>query len=717
MQQFCVVKLMNFAAQRPTESAVARIQAEASAGFSISHPCVVRVIDCDEQDGYWFFVMEFVDGVDLSCLMPGRVRLDWRQAVSVAADVAGGLEAIHRAGIVHRDIRPDNLIFGVDGRVRVADLGVAWLRRGVSSLGPQLDEMGVGFNQNYAAPEVFTGETEIGPTADLYSLGAILFESITGQPPHSGSHYRSFIDRSIHPPVWPASAPRDVPQWFVDAILKLLAPSPADRFASSRDLDEQLALRNGRRPAPVAARTNVQAEPRGVVVLPFVNNSGDESDAWLGQALADHLARNLKLHQDLYVADREEFQSTLDRVKSRVESDRGAQLLHAARLSGARVVFEGRFRRDGDFVELDASIYAADRSAPTLCAPVRGALANLAELEAALLHHLLAELGLATAADSPPSRRVEINAERLLVEAQRSARSGAYDRASELALEAFRLDPKYGAAVGFAGICCARAGRYEQSAQYNEKQQTIARETGDERLLAEAYANRGTMHYFRGEFESACDWLSRSAKLAERLGQKTDVALIRNNLGFVLMQLNRHEEAEEMFNLAIEHHHRNGATTLLIGPYNGLGNVLRKQEKFEEARGRFRLALSVAQDISDIVNVGVAYLNLGHCALLQHKIAVAKDELAIAMSVLEQTSFWNGLARVYEHLADLNLFVGNGQEAVRCADRRIELAVRHCNSRMQQAAWEQKAAGLRLCGRFVEAEQCLTPGVRQHRSG
>ncbi|RMF82487.1 MAG: tetratricopeptide repeat protein, partial [Planctomycetota bacterium] len=235
----------------------------------------------------------------------------------------------------------------------------------------------------------------------------------------------------------------------------------------------------------------------------------------------------------------------------------------------------------------------------------------------------------------------------------------------------------------------------------------LAERLDDRRLEIEVFANRGSMHYFRGDYESAQADLAKAAKRAAALGLQTESALIANNLGFVLMQLGRHADAEREFRRAVETHRENGALISLIGPYNGLGNVLREQQRYQEACDYFRRALSLAQESEDRVNVGVAYLNLGQCALLEGRLADAKHELALALTVLEDTKFWNGLARVYEWMARLNLRVGNVVEAVRCAERRIDLAQRHENRPLEADAWRQKAEALRIAGRIDEAETCL----------
>ncbi|RMF73157.1 MAG: serine/threonine protein kinase, partial [Planctomycetota bacterium] len=182
----CVVKLLPQRIHDDSDAAVRRLRTEASAGYAVNHPNVVRVLDCDVVDGLWYFVMEFVDGVDLDHVAQQRPPIDWRQGVRWALDAAEGLRAIHSAGLVHRDIKPANLLLGLDGRVRVADLGVVRVAHDQSSanMGAWADRAGT---LAYTAPEVLDGEGEPGPAGDLYALGATLFHLLTGRTPYAGA--------------------------------------------------------------------------------------------------------------------------------------------------------------------------------------------------------------------------------------------------------------------------------------------------------------------------------------------------------------------------------------------------------------------------------------------------------------------------------------------------------------------------------------------------
>ena len=703
----CVVKILPQRIHDASDAAVRRLRTEASAGYTVNHANVVRVLDCDVYDDLWYFVMEFVDGVDLGVVANEQRPIDWRQGVRWALDAANGLQAIHEAGLVHRDVKPSNLILGMDGRVRVADLGVVHVAhdQAAASVRAWIDRAG---SLAYTAPEILDNDGAPTARSDLYALGATLFHLLTGAAPHAGAGLYERLLRAKSASVeWPKTSSDDTPPWLRAAVLKLLDCRPERRFASAAELVASLQ-RTAAPPAPVVPLPSAeQLQPRGVVVLPFEREGNEAGHDWLGYALADHLGRALANVSGVYVADREQFLDTLERVAARSARPRPRQLLSAGRLLGAGTIITGRFLAAAGRIEFAATCHTVQAGAPATLGPVQGDLTQLAELETLLFSQLCSVLGLRPdAAVSPSPAAPVLAAQEAFFSGKRAFLRGDYETALEEALQACELDPAYGEAIGFAGVCCARMGRYEEAAEYNRQQEALALQSEDRRLEIEAYANRGSMHYFRGDYEAAQHDLSTAARRADALGLPIEAALISNNLGFVLMQLGRHADAEENFRRSVETHRNNGALISLIGPYNGLGNVLRAQQRYEEACGYFRRALTLAQESEDRVNVGVAYLNLGQCALLEGRLADAKHELALALTVLEDTSFWNGLARVYESMTELNLRVGNKVEAIRCAERRVDLARRHKNRRLEAAAWRQQAEALRSAQRTTEADEC-----------
>lgn len=709
----CVVKILPHQIADAGDTAVRRLRSEAQAGYRVNHDNVVRVLDCDRVEGYWYFVMEYVDGVDLGYIVQQGITVSWQQAIGLAIDAAKGLGAIHRVGLIHRDIKPGNLILRASGRLCVADLGVAGLAEGDPS--PTLSARGemVG-TFDYAPPEVFDPKRPLDARSDLYSLGATLYHVVTGRLPHgSPSIFQTLIDMQTRAARWPADLPDHPPNWFVETILRLLARNPSERFDSPASLVAYLEHpRPGEHGVGSAPAKDPGLLPRGLTVLPFRNSGSEGVDDWLGFALADGLSRSLADRAGAYVVSHDQFAGMLARTASEEGCEGPAHLLRVGRLVGAGTIVEGSFTREGDELEIVAVIHQAGRGEALLSESLRGPLSRLVELQAALFDKVALLLGLTApggvAADV--SEAVALSARERFVRGKQLYLKGDYEGAIELLQAAAEEEPDFVEPLQYVGACHARLGRYDQAAELHRRQIEMALQRDDKRLLVEAQANMGVMHYFKGEYDAAYGYYERAAELGESLGLTSELAQIHNNVGFVLFRLGRATEAEEAFLRAIETFKTYGALAALIGPYNGMGNVLLEQKRYEEARRYYRRALALALEVDDRPNIGLTYLHLGRVAVRQGNLAAAKSEYAMALNTLEDTSFWNGLSRAYEEIADMNLRLGNIDEALRCADKRIELARLHSNRRVEMAAWQQKAEALRQAGEEEEAELCLSRG-------
>jgi len=711
----CVVKLLQHASAHGSDSAVARLRNEARAGYRVHDENVVRVLDCDVIRGVWYFVMEYVDGCDLASVLDAGVRLPWQQVVAIGADAAAGLWAIHRAGLVHCDVKPANLLLGQDGRVRVADLGVARLVHGQRDSGLAGPDLLGTFA--YAPPEMFLGGAALGPAADLYSLGATLYHLLVGRPPHEMTQvFRQLVDLQTRAVKWPGEGVPDVPAWLREAVLALLAIEPGQRTASAAALIQQLAAGPVRRSTapPGGSATADALRPRGLGVMPLRNEHGPTDDDWLGFAVGHYLARALAEVPGVYAIGPDALVPVAERLAG-VQDDPPADVLReAGRIVGAGTVLTGRFRRTGDQIAVSLEAWHTLGSERQTLGTVTGALAELAELERRLLAEVVRRFAPGAPLPPPGPRGGHVPAlaarERLALGRQAMLR-GALDEAIALGEEAVRLDPEFAEALGLVGVCQARLGRYAEAEVRHRTQEALAREWGDRRLEVEALANLGVMNYFRGLYEAAEAQFLRAGALADEAGLATEAAQINNNLGFVLFRRGRLEAAEQAFRRAIETHRAFGALTSLVGPYNGAGNVLVEQRRFADARGFYRRALALAEEIGDRTSVGTTHMHLGRCAALEGNFAAAQHEFTMALNALEETRFWNGLARVYEYMADMNMQVGNFDEALRCADKRVELARQHANARLEAAAWSQKAAALARLGRVAEAEACAARGA------
>ncbi|MGH8829310.1 MAG: protein kinase domain-containing protein, partial [Jiangellaceae bacterium] len=208
---------------------VVRFIGEARSAARLSDPHVVAVFDQGDDDGAVFLAMEYVEGATLREALREHGRLDAEVALEVTESVLTALSAAHRAGIVHRDVKPENVLVGEDGRVKVADFGLARALSNSSNAtqGPLLGTV------NYISPEQALGEPAT-PRSDVYSAGIMLYELLTGFAPHTGPTdfivVRSHIDQDVPPP----SAAVPVPPAVDELVRTATARDPGDRYADAQ---------------------------------------------------------------------------------------------------------------------------------------------------------------------------------------------------------------------------------------------------------------------------------------------------------------------------------------------------------------------------------------------------------------------------------------------------------------------------------------------------
>jgi eukaryotic-like serine/threonine-protein kinase len=209
-----------------------RFLREARVAARVSHPNIVAVYDVGDEDGLPFIVMEYVDGETLSDLLRRRGRLEPGEAVALALQACAGLQTAHDAGLVHRDIKPQNLLLTPDGTLKIADFGIAR-----SLDGTRLTQAGTVLGTAaYLAPEQAAGE-RVTAVADVYALGAVLYELLTGRPPYVAETLPELFLQLRQGAVAPVRelAP-EVPAALEDAVMSALARNRAYRPESAATL-------------------------------------------------------------------------------------------------------------------------------------------------------------------------------------------------------------------------------------------------------------------------------------------------------------------------------------------------------------------------------------------------------------------------------------------------------------------------------------------------
>lgn len=215
---------------------VERFRREAQAAASLSHPNVVNIFDVGEDAGTYYIVMEYVRGRTLRAVLQERGPLPIHEALEIAAQVASALAAAHSQGLVHRDVKPANILISTSGQVKVTDFGIARAasESSLTQTGTVLGSVG------YVSPEQARGE-EVTGLSDLYSLGATLYEMLTGQVPFRGESTAAVILKHLQSqPTRPRRLRAEVPEDVENLVLRLLSKEARRRARSTLALQEEL---------------------------------------------------------------------------------------------------------------------------------------------------------------------------------------------------------------------------------------------------------------------------------------------------------------------------------------------------------------------------------------------------------------------------------------------------------------------------------------------
>ena len=218
-----------------------RFLSEIKTTANLQHPHILSLFDSGDADGLVFYVMPYVEGESLRDRLARERQLPVEEAVAIAREVADALEYAHRHGVIHRDIKPENILLH-GGHALVADFGIA-LAASRSQGGTRMTETGMSLGTpHYMAPEQAMGEREITARADIYALGCVLYEMLTGEPPFTGPTAQAIIARVMTEAPRPIALQRHtVPAHVEAAVVKALEKLPADRFATAEALAAALA--------------------------------------------------------------------------------------------------------------------------------------------------------------------------------------------------------------------------------------------------------------------------------------------------------------------------------------------------------------------------------------------------------------------------------------------------------------------------------------------
>jgi serine/threonine protein kinase/tetratricopeptide (TPR) repeat protein len=305
-----------------------RFLQEIGIAAGLSHPHILPLHDSGEVQGLLYYVMPYVEGDSLRARIERERQLPLEEAVRIACDVAGALDSAHRHGVIHRDVKPENILFQ-DGHAAVADFGVARAMKRTEGTRSTDPGFAVG-TPEYMSPEACAGEGDLDARSDQYALGCVCYEMLAGRPPFTAATPQAVVARHLADTVPPLTTVRpDVPANVAQAVMKALAKAPADRFPSAQAFADALRA---------AAADQEEAVARSVAVLPFANLGGIPEDEILSDGLTDEIIGALSRLEGLRVASR----TSAFTYKGRSQDVRGiGAQLHV------RSVLEGSVQRSG----------------------------------------------------------------------------------------------------------------------------------------------------------------------------------------------------------------------------------------------------------------------------------------------------------------------------------------------------------------------------------
>ncbi len=209
---------------------VAKFRTEAQSAAGLEHPNIVNIYDVGSENGMYFIVMEYVEGITLKTYIEKKGQLNFKEAISIAIQVGRGIEAAHQKGIIHRDIKPQNIIISTEGKVKVTDFGIA---RAASSNTIHADVMG---SVHYSSPEQARNGFVDGKS-DIYSLGIVMYEMVTGRVPFDGDNTVAIAIQHLQEDmVVPSAYAPDLPISLEKIILKATMKSPDRRYDTISDM-------------------------------------------------------------------------------------------------------------------------------------------------------------------------------------------------------------------------------------------------------------------------------------------------------------------------------------------------------------------------------------------------------------------------------------------------------------------------------------------------
>jgi serine/threonine protein kinase/tetratricopeptide (TPR) repeat protein len=680
---------------------VRRFKQELILARQVTHKNVVRIFDLGEDEGLKFITMEFIDGQDLRSILAERGKLSPEEASKIIVQVCRALEAAHAEAVIHRDLKPQNIMVDRHGTVKVMDFGLAHSLE-MASLTQSGSFVGT---PEYMSPEQVRGE-HVDGRSDLFALGIILYELLTGKSPYrAGTALAIMLKRIQEPARPPIELDPAIPKLLNDVVVRCLEIDPRRRYGKAQEILDHLEVRHtprtgitslrmprfrmieefptrwiapglalalllivglvfrGKIFAPVA-----KPKPSGPVVslaiLPFRNASGDVSLEWLGPSLAEMLSTDVGQSSSLRTVSADRLHQILSDLRITPHTDLDPNTLRRlAESSSAQMVVWGQYAKLGDRIRIDATLedLKQDRTATLKAeAPNENALPQAIDRLAQMIRENLALSAsvikeLEAQAFKPSS--TSLPALRYYSEGLELERKGNNLEALKRFKASVKEDPGFALAYARLGQTFANLGYDDEAEQFSLK----AVHLSDNLPLQEKYRIAASHAWIMKDFPKAIEDYGNLAKVAP---DDTDVQLA---LAGLYEENNALDKARERYAQVLS------ADPKYVSALLGMGRVEIKSDNPQNSLEYLNRALTLAiqfendeQKATVLQAIGVAYrwLNKQDEALrdYQESLAIKRrlgDKRGMAASL-------NTIAQIQEHL-------GTSEEALRSYQEALQL--------------------------------------------
>lgn len=636
------------------DAAKQRLLREAKAASRLNHPNILTIHSEESIDGRDFIVMEYVPGDSLAELT-AKGPLTLPLAINIGAQIASGLAAAHRANIIHRDMKPSNVLVFPDGRVKIADFGLAASRAELVSVGPEEFAGTIA----YCSPEQLQG-FPVDQRSDLWSLGIMLYEMVAGRHPFAERHVTAVAYAIIHDePPSPRDFRAETPDALTALILHCLRKNRDERPDAAEDICDALDQCYTTKDRPHRPSGSSEAFP-SIAVVPFSNLSAEPDQEYFCEGIAEEITSSLTAFQRLRVASRNAAFAARKRLRDPIEI--GRQL-------NVETLLEGSVRKNGDRLRVSVQLISVnDRSIlwserfDRQVLDVFSIQDEIAECIVRVLRILLTD----------EERRAISYVSTANVEAYdaylrarqffHQGRRRSIEYAREMYLRAIALDPKYARAYAGVADCCSLLVHFYGDSEANTLEQAdrYSRRALDlDPVLSEAHAARCFALWLMGKNEDA------EAEFRNAIRLNAGLFETYYFYGRGCFQHGQLERAAELFEQACRVRPDHEARYFAAQTYTALGQSEKAHDSYRSALTLITKHLELNPDDANAATMGAVC----HSRLGNQEEGVAWAERALTIDPSD--------ARIQYNVACLLALAGRPDRAIDCLQSAVNAGFAH----------------------------------------